>query len=87
MKSQQDETTATQAVTPKVGITIVIYEDFGLTLSLRLDDQVVMMYLITARCSLIETTMTQATLFIPKVCIVIVISKDIGLTLSLLLDD
>ena len=67
----------------------VVLSAIGLTLSLLLDDQVVMMYGITAGCTLIGTTATQAIIFIPKVCTVynIMSYKDIGFTLSLLLDD
>ena len=49
----------------------VVLSAIGLTLSLLLDDQVVMMYGITAGCTLIGTTATQAIIFIPKVCITI----------------
>ena len=53
-------------------------KDIELTLSLLLDDQPVMMNVITAGCMLIESTATQAILFIPKVCMTIVACKDIG---------
>ena len=56
----------------------MICKDIELTLSLLLDDQPVMMNVITAGCMLIESTATQAILFIPKVCMTIVACKDIG---------
>ena len=66
---------------------IFTYKDIRQTLSLLLDDQVVIMYGITAGCTLIGTTATQAIIFIPKVCITILTYKYIRLSISLLLVD
>jgi gamma-aminobutyric acid type B receptor len=56
---------------------VVILSAVGLTLSLLLADQEVMMYGITSGCLIIGTTLTQVVIFIPKVsskCCVILIS-------------
>ena len=46
---------------------VVVLSAVGLTLSLLLDEEVVLMYGITSGCTLIGTTATQAIVFIPKV--------------------
>ena len=46
---------------------VVVLSAVALTLSLLLEEQVVMMYGVTSGCLLIGTTTTQLTVFIPKV--------------------
>lgn len=48
---------------------VVILSAVGLTLSLLLDDHVVMLYGVTSGCNIIGTTVTQLVVFIPKVSI------------------
>jgi len=46
---------------------VVILSAVGLTLSLLLDQQVVLLYGVTCGCLVIGTTLTQLVVFIPKV--------------------
>ena len=46
---------------------VVVLSAVALTLSLLLEDQVVMMYGVTSGCIVIGTTMTQLMVFMPKV--------------------